>query len=418
METPSFLNALRGLGPAMPRTDLRVALRGAAGAAAGIVLAVLLGRATGLGPEMITTIGSTSVLVFVTPNSPLAQPWSVFVGALIGIIVGNLVSLVLPLPWAGPAAVGLAIVGMTMARALHPPGASVALFSAIDGAQGAPLHLLHTLPFLLVILVGAGMVWARLTGRVYPLRTESDVTAVRRTGLSDDALRDLLVQFRQGANIGTADLARLVAAATDEAARQRFHAVTCGDIMSSPPIVARPGDRLPQVMTHFRGNAIASLPVVDAQDRPLGLIQAGEIITALTTTDPAARNATAADLMRRDLAKVPADLPVGALLHALASEGPQIIGVMDGPRLVGIITRTNVVSLLLHDEGWNVDDDDAPAPPAERAPARLHSVPDTQDDARAVVIPVSLWRGPPATAASGRPFRGRAPARSAPCAAA
>src|SRR5699024_10726909 len=106
----------------------------------------------------------------------------------------------------------------------------------------------------LVILVGGGVVWARLTGRVYPLRMETDATAVRRTGLSDTALRDLLVQFRQGANIGSADLARLVAAATDEAARHRFRAMTCGDIMSSPPIVARPGDRLPQLMGHFRGN--------------------------------------------------------------------------------------------------------------------------------------------------------------------
>lgn len=369
-----FLRVLRGFAPAMPRPDLRVALRGAAGATAGIVFAVLLGRVTGLGPELIATIGATAVLVFVMPNSPLAQPWSVFVGALIGIIAGNLVALVLPLPWAAPGAVGLAIIGMTMARALHPPGASVALLSAIDGAHGAHLQMLQSLPFLLLMLVAAGVAWARLTGRVYPLRTESDVTAVRRTGLSDGELRKLLVQFRQGANIGTADLARLVAAVADEAARHRFQTVTCGDVMSAPPIVAHRGDRLAQVMAHFRGNAIASLPVVDSEGRPLGLIQAGEIITALTTTDPAARNATAADLMRRDLAKVPADLPVGALLHALASEGPQIIGVMDGARLVGIITRTNVVSLLLHDEGWDVDDDDAPAPPAERAPTRLHSV--------------------------------------------
>lgn len=357
MELSRASRILHGLGPAMPWPERRDVLRSTAGLAAGVLFAVTAGTLSGFAPELIAPLGASALLIFVTPNSPLAQPWSVIVGSAVSVFAGHLALLAVPLPWAGALAVALAVLLMVGARALHPPGGAVALLSAIEGVEHDPWDLLAPMLVLLAAVIAAGMLWARLTGRHYPLRDTSEVGAVQRLGLKPGQLQTLLVRFRQGANLGAADLARLVAAATDEAARHRFRALTCEDVMSSPPIAARPGERLPQLVARFRGNAIKSLPVVDSDGRPLGVIQPGEIIAALTSADPGRRDQTAAQLMRADIAKVTADLPVGALLHALADDGPQIVGVMEGPRMVGVITRTNVITLLLHhDEDWEVSD--------------------------------------------------------------
>ncbi|WP_299361105.1 HPP family protein [uncultured Paracoccus sp.] len=364
MDLPRPFRALRGLAPAMPWPDGADALRSALGVTVGVLFAVAAGSVSGLAPELIAPLGASAVLVFVMPNSPLAQPWSVIVGSMMAVLAGQLAIMIAPLPWSAALAVALAVLLMVWARALHPPGGAVALLSATEAAAGQPLALLIPLAVLQVAVVVGGMLWARLTGRVYPLRTAGEVDAVQRLGLQARELEHLLVRFRQGANLGAADLARLVAAATDEVAKHRFQAMTCGDIMSAPAITAAPADRLPQLISRFRTNAITSLPVVDSQGRPLGVIQPGEIITALTSASIDPKRATAADLMRADIAKVPAELPVGVLLHALADDGPQLIGVMEGPRMAGVITRSNVVALLLqNDEGWAVADDGAPPPP-------------------------------------------------------
>ena len=72
----------RALGPVMPRAQLGDMLRGAVGAGLGLVLtgaglAALAGHGdAALGhPLLIAPFGASALLIFVVPNSPLAQPW-------------------------------------------------------------------------------------------------------------------------------------------------------------------------------------------------------------------------------------------------------------------------------------------------------------------------------------------------------
>ena len=89
---PAFL---KGFGPALPRPKPTEALRAALGAAFGLGVAALACRAVGLpAPGLIAPFGASAFLVFVVPNSPLAQPWSVVAGnglaALAALAVGLL----------------------------------------------------------------------------------------------------------------------------------------------------------------------------------------------------------------------------------------------------------------------------------------------------------------------------------------
>lgn len=359
------LPGLSGWFPAMPRPRANDVARSAIGAAGAVLLAVGLGHASGIAPGLLAPLGASAVLVFMTPNSPLAQPWSVLVGSAMAVLAGELAGLAAPMPWAAGLAVALAVLLMSAARALHPPGGAVALIGGLEAGHASAFDLAVPLGFVLAVVVLAGMVWARLTGRAYPFRAMTAGAPVARAGLSESELTELLVRFRQGANVGTADLARMVAAATDEAARHRFRGTRCADVMSAPPIFARPEDSLAQIVGRFRSNTIKSLPVADAAMRPLGVIQPGDVIAALTSADDARRGASAAQMMRPEIERVPADQPVGLLLRALSVSAHQIIAVMEGPRMVGVITRSDVIALLLADAGWGPDDA-APEPPGPR----------------------------------------------------
>lgn len=105
---------------------------------------VLLAAATHLldQPALIAPFGSSSMLLFTTPESRYSKPMSVigghFLSTSVGLLVFNLIG-------AGPLAcgigVGLAIFSMQMIGLLHPPAAADPLVIIISGAGGAFLLL-------------------------------------------------------------------------------------------------------------------------------------------------------------------------------------------------------------------------------------------------------------------------------------
>ncbi|MDO5703886.1 MAG: HPP family protein [Paracoccus sp. (in: a-proteobacteria)] len=339
---------LSALGPVIPRPHLTERIRAAAGALIGLMIAGWVELAMGLSPIFLAPLGATAVLVFAVPNSPLAQPWSSVLGSFSAAVVAIPVTLWLPMPWAAAVAVGLAIAVMSSLRALHPPGGAVALMTAITVAPEAPFALLPPLVLGTTALVVFGMIWARLTGRVYPMRpAEAAGETVARFGLHRAELEDLLVRFRQGPNLGATDLGRLLAAAEAEAALHRFDGTTCGDVMTQSLISVAPEAGVSAIAAMFAGNRIKSLPVVGPQGELLGVIQQNDLIAALTRKTGTV--ATARDMMRSGTPRVPVSMPVGALLDQLAVQGAQIVAVMEGARIVGVITRSDVIGLLLRD---------------------------------------------------------------------
>lgn len=370
------------LGPAIGAIPPVEAARGGLGALVGLGVAALLaltpGADLGLGLAMVAPFGATAVLIFAVPNSPLAQPWSAVVGNTLSALVGVAVVLAVPDPILRIAlATGLAIVAMSLARAVHPPGGAVAMTAALNPETVHDLGFGFALaPVALgtALLVAIAVAYARATGRRYPFRQApaenahgtADPPALQRLGPTREELEALLRAFDQSANVGVADLSRLIAAAETLVASHRLHDLTCAGIMSRDLVTAGPETPLHAVADLFRRHGFASLPVVDTQGRLLGMIfqihlirRGREDALRLGRSFGAAmrrlldagwtasgRGATAGEVMAVGLPRVTTGTPVSALPALLADGAFDAIPVVENGRLVGIVTRTDLIAAM------------------------------------------------------------------------
>ena len=353
---------LRHFGPAMTAPSVTEAIRAAAGAAVGLLVCDLilwLASPGGAGLFLlIAPFGASAFLVFVVPNSPLAQPWSVLAGNTLAALAALAVLEVTTDPLiAAPAAVAMAILSMAATRAFHPPAGAVALATVIAAQSAGFPGLSFALSPVLTgsaALVAAGILWNRATGRVYPFRQPpapsphgtADPAPDRRLGLAPAELAHLLDRLRMSPNIGVEDLARVLTAAETEAAAHHLGHLTAAGIMSRDLVTASPGDRLPDLAETFRAHRFKTLPVSD-HGRYAGLVDQSAL---LGLTDP---STTAADLAR-PVATLPPSATAAELMDLLADGHQQAVPILDGPHLAGLVTRSDLIALLsarLRD-GW------------------------------------------------------------------
>lgn len=342
----------RGLGPAMPRPKFAEALR--SGLGAGMGLGVSAGILWALAPQsqpllpqplLIAPFGATALLIFAVPNSPLAQPWAVVVGNVLSAGVALLLLQTgLPPLITACLAVTLAIFTMAAARALHPPGGAVALFTALAEPDLFPFLLTPLLAGSLA-LVAAGVLWNRATGRTYPFRVvppsphgTTDPAPNRRHLPPAGALADLLARLRLDANIGVEDLSRLITAAEAEATTRPLAGLTAAHLMSRDLTVVRPDTSLSDLTATFRAHGFKTLPVAD-QGRFVGLVAEAAL---MGIADP---TLTAADLMRPAQTSPPAE-PAAHLVQMLADGTQQAVPIVENGSLTGLVTRSDLIALL------------------------------------------------------------------------
>jgi CBS domain-containing membrane protein len=356
------MSILVHLSPAMAEFRAGESLRAGIGALIGIMVCAAVVSFDSFFPSaplvLVAPLGATAVLVFCVPNSPLAQPWSAFIGNIVSTLVAILALQFIPAPWNAGIAVGGAILAMMLLRALHPPGGAVALLAALDPAPVVEAGLMFAfvpIGLLTASLVLAGIAYNRVTGRIYPFRHVEPIeeSPTLRLGLSTEQLGELLVRFNQATNLGIADLGRLLAAAEEEAAQHRFDGTTCADVMTRDLITIKPKTSVTRIAKLFEEHSIKSLPVVDDAQRLCGIVLQADLLKFLSARSAGPRWPTqpksgrALDIMRGGGRAVAHYLPVGTLLTRLASHGSEVIPVTQDQRLVGILTRSDIIRLLL-----------------------------------------------------------------------
>jgi CBS domain-containing membrane protein len=200
-----------------------------AGAVFGVAATVFLMR-LGVGhpalPLVAAPLGASAVLVFAVPASPLAQPWPVVGGNSLSALVGLAAARAgLEPSLAAGVAVGGAILVMTLARCLHPPGGAVALLVVTSPqASGAGLAFaLQPVALNAVLLVAAGWLFHRLSGHAYPHRVSAAQAeqALAREGLIADDVAAALDDLGESFDIAPEDLELLLARAEHHAALRR-----------------------------------------------------------------------------------------------------------------------------------------------------------------------------------------------------
>ena len=375
-------HVFRALGPAIAGVSSKEAVRAGLGALIGLGVASLFILSPEvdfqLGLYLIAPFGATAVLLFAVPNSPLAQPWSAVVGNTLAAVVAVAVCLLVADPASRIAlSVGLAITAMSIARALHPPAGAVAMTAAMSP------EAIHELGFYFAvapvalgtaILVLIAMGYARVTGRRYPFRHFEDVNShgtadsppPERLGLSQAELVGILQRYQQSLNVGVEDLARLIGAAELQAASHRTGPLTADDIMSRNLVTVGPDTPLTEVADLFRRHEFTSLPVVQEDDKFLGMIfqihlirRAREDALRLDRTFGAAISrlldqgrrtpVRASEIIAVGMPRATPTTPIGILLSLLARGGCVALPVLSRGRILGIVTQTDLIAALVRE---------------------------------------------------------------------
>ncbi len=134
---------------------------------AALVAIVLLGEALDQA-LLIPPLAASVALIASVPDQPIAQPRNVIGGHLSSCVVGSVVALLLGHGILVAAIAGGLAVGATLAlRVAHSPAAATAVIVA---ATPLPFwHFTVLLTMTTVLLVGLGVVDARLRDRTYPV---------------------------------------------------------------------------------------------------------------------------------------------------------------------------------------------------------------------------------------------------------
>lgn len=111
----------RRVVPAQSRLPWHVIVAASLAGAATISVLAVTGSAVET-PILIAAFGSSCVLVFLMPDTPLAQPVNVIGGHFISALAGLVVLTLLPVNWWSIGlSVGAAMASMALARVIHPP---------------------------------------------------------------------------------------------------------------------------------------------------------------------------------------------------------------------------------------------------------------------------------------------------------
>ena len=123
---------------------------------------------------LIGSFGASSVLVYGSIQSPLAQPRNLIGGHLVSALIGVTVYKFLPdAVWlTAPLAVSLSIVLMQITKTLHPPGGATALIAVIGSVKIKSLGYFYVISPVLVgvlILYVVALIFNNMTAnRKYP----------------------------------------------------------------------------------------------------------------------------------------------------------------------------------------------------------------------------------------------------------
>lgn len=248
---------------------------------------------------------------------------------------------------------GLTIALTIVCRALHPPAGAVAMTAAMSPEIISELGFRFVITPVAagtVMLVLLAAIYARLTGRTYPMRRLDDPNAnatgdpapSTRLGLSQDQLVSILERYRQSHNLGAQDLLRLVGAAELQAAALRVGPVTAEDIMSRDLVTVGPQTPQAEVVRLFRQHRFTSIPVVGTGGRYLGVIFQIHLIRAAGHL-----NEPSSQLMQQGGPHAMLATPLAELLSIMADGEIDAVPVLEEENLHGMNGLKNVLSALL-----------------------------------------------------------------------
>lgn len=366
--------------PGLAPVSLGERLRASIGALVGILVTGLV-ASLALGgsdvPLLIAPMGASAVLLFAVPTSPLAQPWSIIGGNTVSALIGVTCARYVADPMLAAAlAAGLAIGVMMALRCLHPPSGAVALTAVLGGpaieAAGYGF-VLWPVGVNSVLLLGVALLFNNLTGRRYPHLTQpvpanphktTDPLPSSRLGITRDDISAVLAQYDQVVPVAPDDLEDILHRAEIRAYDRRSGGVTCEQVMSRDVRTVGVKTNLREALRHLREHHVKALPVVDADNRVVGIVTQTDLLDkadwgmsamgsglgwrlrAISNSDRPLKGKVE-DIMSTPVRAARPDTHIARLVPFMADQGLHHLPVVDeDSRLVGMVTQSDVVAAL------------------------------------------------------------------------
>ncbi|THT98439.1 HPP family protein [Lampropedia puyangensis] len=364
---------IKAFWPQTQRVDAREKWRICIGAFFGIFIAGmgayhfshdLLGMGGVRMAWLIAPLGASAVLVFAVPSSPLAQPWSVIGGNTLSALVGIACLRWLPDPMIAAAmAVAGAIALMFALRCLHPPGGASALLMVLAGVDQFAYALTPVFVDSL-LLVLSGLVYNNLSGRPWPhaLGAAAPQPALS-SRFSQADLDAALLRYNQVVDMNADDLADILRQAEANAYQRTLGEWSCADVMTTEPHLVPETMPLHKAWGVMRGFRIKALPVLDGQQRLVGIVTTADFmkqidldahegvawrLRSLLRRGIRGRNPkTVGDIMSKNVQTAQQDQPLVDAIPIFTAHNHRHMPIVDGEgRVVGMLTQSDLVKAL------------------------------------------------------------------------
>lgn len=330
-------------------------------------------------PIIVASMGASAVMLFIIPNSPLAQPWPLVGGQMASAIIGVWSSQAFAdKPLASACAVTMSVLVMLLFRCLHPPGAATALTPVVAGdsiiSLGYGFVLIPVGLNVVIMLVMAIIINRWVLRYEYPTvfyqaddrKHKHSINQPKQyTGISTQDMEHALEQMETFMDVSVGDLSKLLADAQMQSFKRYRGNVSCADIMVKNVLTVEYGTEVEEAWKIMHSEKLKAMPVIDKGRRVIGIItwndffkyidvDAGETFQEkfrafirrtpdISTHKPE----SVGHIMTNSVAIMPESTQVAALVPLMSNQGYRQIPIVNNEnRLVGMVYQANLITAL------------------------------------------------------------------------
>ncbi|WP_333877998.1 HPP family protein [Methylobacter sp.] len=335
-------------------------------------------------PIVVASMGASAVILFIIPNSPLAQPWPLVGGQLVSALIGVICAQVFTHSvFASACAVGGSVLAMLLFKCLHPPGAATALTPVMAGDPITslgygfvlmPVGLNVAIMMIMAIAINRWLLRHEYPSISYPTNDKkhqrsTDIQASQRTGISVQDVGQALENMDMFMDVSTADLSKLLTHAQMQSFKRYRGNITCADIMVRNILTVEYGTEVEEAWKSMQYEKLKAMPVIDRARRVIGIITWNDFFkfisvgadetfqdkfrafirrTPNVSTD---KPEAVGHIMTTSVCVLPENTHIADLIPLMSNQGYRQIPIVNHEnRLVGMVYQANLIAALYNEQ--------------------------------------------------------------------
>ncbi len=316
---------------------------------------------------LMAALAASNVLVFLTPATPLAHPWSLLSGNLLAATIAIVASI-----WIDDPTLRIALVlggGMLILlslRCMHPPSLALAVAIALNSDLTLQWGYLLLCPVALnsLLLLGFAIFFNNSTGQRYPRQPKTvvnrhqtrDLPSWQRTQLQEEDLNQALNQLGRFVDVHVEDLVELLQLTEQQAFSRMSSNLTAAHIMSRDVVTATPLMPIEFAWGLLAKHKLEALPVIDDRNKLVGIVSLVDFVNQRSFAKmPRRRWNLSRGSRRRPLKRIMtepvisarADTSILELVQLLSKNSLHQLPIVDeNQQVIGIISQSDLIHAM------------------------------------------------------------------------